>query len=125
MTTPKKQLKKEKETGTPFRAMDILIQHADERDVENWKRRDKTLLEDFKNMTQKEISWEERVDKKVKELVAFIGDELSQARREALEEERQFILNVLDGIDRADEQMGNKGGGTKAIRLALKSRSLT
>jgi len=37
-------------------------------------------------------------------------------------EERQFILNVLDGIDIADKQMGNKTGGTKAIRHALKSR---
>ncbi len=51
--------------------------------------------------------------------------ELSSARKEVLEEERQFILNILDGIDIADEQMGNKGGGTKAIRLALASRSLT
>lgn len=46
---------------------------------------------------------------------------VSQARAE----EHQFFLNILDGIDTADEQMGNKGGGTKAIRLALKSRSIT
>ncbi len=38
------------------------------------------------------------------------------------EEERQFILNILDGVDIADEQMGNPHGGTKAIRLALQSR---
>lgn len=38
------------------------------------------------------------------------------------EEERQFILNILDGVDIADEQMGNKGGGTKAIRFALQNR---
>lgn len=37
-------------------------------------------------------------------------------------DERQFILNVLDGVDIADEQIGNKGGGTKAIRFALQSR---
>jgi hypothetical protein len=37
-------------------------------------------------------------------------------------EYKQFILNVLKGIDIADKQMGNKGGGTKAIRLAIKSR---
>lgn len=36
--------------------------------------------------------------------------------------EKSFLLNVLDGIDIADEQMGNKGGGTKAIRFALQSR---
>ena len=43
----------------------------------------------------------------------------------AVEAERQFILNILDGIDIADEEMGNNGGGTKAIRLALKSRIIT
>ena len=37
-------------------------------------------------------------------------------------EYRQFILYVLKGIDIADKQMGNKGGGTKAIRLAIKSK---
>ena len=40
-------------------------------------------------------------------------------------DERQFILNILDGIDGADRQMKNKGGGTKAIRLALKSRIIS
>ena len=43
----------------------------------------------------------------------------------AVAAERQFILNILDGIDIADEEMGNNGGGTKAIRLALKSRIIT
>jgi len=37
-------------------------------------------------------------------------------------EYKQFILNVLKGIDVADKKMNNKGGGTKAIRLAIKSR---
>lgn len=40
----------------------------------------------------------------------------------ALQEERQFILNILDGIDIADKEAGNTGGGTEAIRLALKNR---
>ena len=43
----------------------------------------------------------------------------------AVAAERQFILNILDGIDIADEEMGNNGGGTKAIRSALKSRIIT
>ena len=47
---------------------------------------------------------------------------LSQLEHEAKQEEHQFFLNILDGIDIADEQMGNKSGGTLAIRLALKSR---
>lgn len=41
-----------------------------------------------------------------------------------LENERQFILNVLDGVDEADRQMGNIEGGTLAIRHALKSRTI-
>ena len=36
------------------------------------------------------------------------------------EEYRQFILNVLEGIDYADADM--TGGETKAIRLAIASR---
>ncbi len=43
-------------------------------------------------------------------------------RREIMEEESAFLSNVLNGIDLADEQMGNKGGGTKAIRVALQAR---
>lgn len=47
---------------------------------------------------------------------------LEQAITVGKKDERQFILNILDGINKADEEMGNKGGGTKAIRLALQSR---
>lgn len=46
----------------------------------------------------------------------------SDAQSAKVKTERQFILNVLDGIDQADKEMGNMGGGTKAIRLALSSR---
>lgn len=52
----------------------------------------------------------------------WINQPANQHDERIREEERQFILNILDGIDMADEEMGNKGGGTKAIRLALKSR---
>ena len=52
-----------------------------------------------------------------KKLEDFISNLLTQTKQE----ERQFILNVLDGIDKADKEMGVIGG-TKAIRLALKSR---
>jgi hypothetical protein len=54
-------------------------------------------------------------------MLAFIDKTVTHAR----EEERQFILNVLDGIDIADREMGNTGGGTKAIRLTLQSRIIT
>ena len=51
-------------------------------------------------------------------LKSFIRHAIQNAR----EEERQFILNILDGIDIADKEMGNDIGGTKAIRFVLKSR---
>ena len=38
------------------------------------------------------------------------------------EEYKQFILNILKGVDIADKASGNKGGGTKAIRFTIKSR---
>ena len=47
---------------------------------------------------------------------------ISRIEKEAREEERQFILNILDGQDIADKQIGNKMGGTLAIREALKAR---
>ena len=50
---------------------------------------------------------------------------LDQKIMEAVAEERQFVLNILDGIDVADKETGNKGGGTLAIRHALNSRIIT
>lgn len=58
------------------------------------------------------------------ELVQFIQDKIDLAVSKELENERQFILNVLDGVDEADRQMGNIEGGTLAIRHALKSRTI-
>lgn len=63
-------------------------------------------------------------DFKAEKVIDFILQIRQQALTEQREETKQFILNVLDGIDMADEQMQNKGGGTKAIRLAFKSRGL-
>lgn len=40
------------------------------------------------------------------------------------EAQELFILNVLNGVDVADAQMQNEGGGTKAIRQMLLSRVL-
>ena len=54
-------------------------------------------------------------------LVKFIESLLEQQKKELLQQERQFILNILDGIDKADEIMGITGG-TQAIRQALQSR---
>ncbi len=49
-------------------------------------------------------------------------EELTKAKQEGADEYRQFVLNVLNGIDVADAQMQNNGGGTKAIRFALAAR---
>jgi len=62
-------------------------------------------------------------NKAIREVHAKIPEIVALVEGEVREEERQFILNILDGIDIADEQMQNKSGGTKAIRLALASRS--
>lgn len=58
----------------------------------------------------------------IKEVKKFLLSAYTLGIEEGRSEERQFILNTLNGIDVADEQMQNKGGGTKAIRLALASR---
>ena len=39
-----------------------------------------------------------------------------------MQEEYLFLCNILDGIDQADAQMQNTGGGTKAIRMAIHAR---
>ena len=52
---------------------------------------------------------------------SFVESLLEEQKKELMGEERQFILNILDGIDIADKQMGVIGG-TQAIRQALRSR---
>lgn len=79
------------------------------------KKTTKELFEEYGQLFMKSPSNELAGDSKCQEVILLIEKQIK-------EEERQFILNVLDGIDIADEQMGNKTGGTKAIRLALQSR---
>lgn len=55
--------------------------------------------------------------------LSILDQEVSYAVERSMQEERQFILNILDGIDIADKEMGIIGG-TKAIRFALASRYL-
>ncbi len=57
-----------------------------------------------------------------KRVIDVVREVVHQAELEVWETERKFILNVLDGIDQADKEMGNESGGTKAIRFALQSR---
>lgn len=54
-------------------------------------------------------------------MVNVVGGLLKEERNAAIDEERQFVLNILDGIDIADKEMGVTGG-TQAIRKALQSR---
>lgn len=56
------------------------------------------------------------------ELKSFLLQSLRRASLARMQEERQFILNILDGVDIADKEIGNTGGGTRAIRQALQSR---
>jgi len=81
-------------------------------------------------LATKDREWQAKLEKAVVESYN-IGAEISTkeavrvAVEEARKEEHQFFLNILDGADTADAQMGNTGGGTQAIRHALKSRCLT
>lgn len=50
-------------------------------------------------------------------------NEYELGREAGKREEHQFFLNILDGIDIADKELGVEGG-TLAIRHALKSRYL-
>ena len=62
--------------------------------------------------------WIEQID-------AFLHQhtiDILEAVKDMAEKEELFVLNTLDGVDVADYQMQNKGGGTQAIRFALKSR---
>lgn len=55
-------------------------------------------------------------------IASLLKHALTTHAQSEVEKEREFILNILDGIDTADKQTGNINGGTEAIRLALKSR---
>lgn len=54
-------------------------------------------------------------------ILRVVENLITEQKKELVEEERQFIINVLDGIDIADKEMGVIGG-TQAIRQALQSR---
>lgn len=77
----------------------------------------KELLDEYAQMSRDDEDYypdTERMQEIIQELETSI-------RKEVVAEERQFILNVLDGIDIADKEMGVIGG-TQAIRFALQSR---
>jgi len=71
----------------------------------------------FDKTSYPESEYELDVDK----IKVFISKVEKEAYERGAGDERQFILNVLDGVDIADKTMGNEGG-TLAIRHALKSR---
>ncbi len=101
---------------------------------------EKTLCECHATTQHKERDWEDFVafvqpfknraytqdtaDETVRRTTLLLTKAREDERERVATEERQFILNILDGIDIADKAMGNIGGGTKAIRFALQSRYL-
>ena len=93
------------------------IGHGVERTQENWKEEFDKKLPLFTFVNNSEYGSE----LKIEEVKDFISTLLAEERHKVLSEERQFILNILDGIDIADKEMGLTGG-TQAIRQALQSR---
>jgi len=79
------------------------------------------VFEDMNSYTGVKLAEDELFDR-VLELLHSHTQEVVEKAQEAIDQERQFMMNVLDGIDIADVQMQNEGGGTKAIRFALSSR---
>jgi len=53
----------------------------------------------------------------IDDIIDFFQSEIDLSKKEGQEEYKQFILNILDGIDIADGECN-----TKAIRLAINSR---
>ena len=53
----------------------------------------------------------------IEDLKSFTQSEKDLSKKEGQEEYKQFILNILDGVDIADGECN-----TKAIRLAINSR---
>lgn len=85
----------------------------------------KTIKETWKEDIYEIITHNETSECHIK-LVVLVEVLISQVealvKKQTVGEERQFILNVLDGVDIADKQMGVTGG-TQAIRQALQSRT--
>jgi hypothetical protein len=117
-----------------------ILDHKCEFECKNCCKCDKDLTITFP--TQEPMEWESelekiRVDWQLKHpnfnsgyianwWLSKLRTQIKQAEERGFckgqEEYKQFILNILDGVDEADKQMGNTGGGTKAIRFALSSR---
>lgn len=84
------------------------VEEVIEKAESNLRGRTVTSPEHYQVMFKKELSFE-------------ILSYASEQKEEGAQEERQFILNVLDGVDIANEAMGLPSG-TLAIRHALASR---
>lgn len=59
-----------------------------------------------------------------KSVESFLSQKLEEYAAVQVKAERQFVLNVLDGVDIADEKMGLPHD-TKSIRFALQSRTIS
>lgn len=89
----------------------------------SWK---KSLTKLLLSIGFKDTSTFEEVpyDLQIQNFIESLLLQKDKEKEEVVREYKQFILNVLDGIDEADKQIGNIGGGTKAIRLAINNRAV-
>jgi len=98
------------------------IGHGVERTEENWKEEFDSMFDWAEQIKEFELErWKIMYGFTPEHIKAFISTIRAEERHKVLSEERQFILNILDGIDIADKEMGLTGG-TQAIRQALQSR---
>lgn len=76
----------------------------------------------WEDLFQKFVNKQDLTPREIHLFGELVSNVATSEYKRGQQQERQFILNILDGIDIADKEMGNKGGGTKAIRHALQSR---
>ena len=85
----------------------------------------RNLMLEIVLMSQAGIKLKSNLKGSKNRITKTIEEEKRKSFKEGQEVERQFILNILDGIDIADKEIGLTGGGTKAIRFALKNRIIS
>ncbi len=98
----------------------IKISPQDKQDSSDWSSKEKEL---FNTRFGNTFDYEpEHTDYWLDRMVSLEATARAKGKVEGAEEYKQFVLNILDGIDKADKEMDNPTGGTKAIRFALLSR---
>ena len=92
-----------------------------------WEKRAYEFLDRFGNARYEGVEGlkGESEDDILKEFIQFLKSQIKQAEERGYvkgqEEYKQFVLNILDGVDKADKEMGF-ASTTRSIRFALSSR---